>query len=227
MGISNQINVTQANAKYLQKAGDEMSGDLAIADNKKIILDDVDGFGFVLNDQVNLYGFGAGTTVVATVNHFAFVTGDGIDPAAATFGTVTCAYVTCSNNVLLGGVPADPLVRLKVQSFDPGVGIQINATDTSTGGTMLEIMDSEDNRWFVVGDQGNIGFFGKSPTAQQASGANLTNNVTSGGTTDTIADFTSLVVYATDAAVIRNDIFQLARKVKQINDALRLYGLLT
>lgn len=72
-----------------------------------------------------------------------------------------------------------------------------------------------------------IGFLGAGGSARQTSGANLTNNVTSGGTTDTIADFTSLTVYATDAAAIRNDIYQLARKLKQVNDALRLYGLLT
>jgi len=30
-----------------------------------------------------------------------------------------------------------------------------------------------------------------------------------------------LTVYANDAAAIRNDIYQLARKLKQVNDALR------
>lgn len=74
---------------------------------------------------------------------------------------------------------------------------------------------------------GNIGFFAKAPAAQQTSGADLTNNVTSGGTTDTIANYTDLSVYANDSAAIRNNIYQLARKVKQVNDALRLYGLLT
>jgi hypothetical protein len=80
---------------------------------------------------------------------------------------------------------------------------------------------------FVFSAVSNIcGFFGVS-AVQQVSGANLTNNVTVGGVNDTIADFTSLTVYATDAAAIRNDIYQLARKVKQINDGLRAYGLLT
>lgn len=72
-----------------------------------------------------------------------------------------------------------------------------------------------------------IGFLGASAVVRQASAADLTNNVTSGGTDDTIADFTDLTLYVNDAATIRNDIYQLARKVKQINDALRLYGLLT
>lgn len=70
-------------------------------------------------------------------------------------------------------------------------------------------------------------FFGATAVVKQTSGANLTNNVTSGGTTDQIDDFTSLTVYATDAAAIRNDIYQLAKKLKQINDGLRAYGLFT
>jgi hypothetical protein len=74
---------------------------------------------------------------------------------------------------------------------------------------------------------GNMGFFGIEPVAQQTSGANLTNNVTSGGTTDQIDNWTDLTTYATDAAAIRNAIYQLSRKLKQINDGLRSYGLFT
>jgi hypothetical protein len=72
-----------------------------------------------------------------------------------------------------------------------------------------------------------IGYFGSAPVAQQVSGADLTNNVTAGGTNDTIDDWTSLTVYATDGAAIRNAIYQLSRKLKQINDGLRLYGKFT
>lgn len=82
-------------------------------------------------------------------------------------------------------------------------------------------------RFETDGTNPMISFFGVSAAAQQASGANLTNNVTSGGTSDIIADFTDLTTYSNDAATIRNDIYQLARKLKQVNDALRLYGLLT
>jgi hypothetical protein len=97
----------------------------------------------------------------------------------------------------------------------------------------------------IYGDQvkipanstGQIGFFSTTPASQQSSAA-LTNNVSSGGTNDTIADFTVTVSNgtATTSALttdvnsrlssIRNDIYQLARKVGQINSALRLYGLL-
>jgi flagellar hook-associated protein 2 len=70
----------------------------------------------------------------------------------------------------------------------------------------------------------SAGFFNAAPAVQQTVGA-LTNSVTAGGTTGTVADFTSLTVYSTDAATIRNDIYQLARTANQITTALRNYGL--
>jgi len=93
--------------------------------------------------------------------------------------------------------------------------VDISGTDNFVGGTNFRVFST------------NIGFFGVAAVVQQVSGANLTNSVTVGGTDDTIANFTDLTVYANDAATIRNDIYQLARKLKQVNDALRLYGLLT
>ncbi len=72
-----------------------------------------------------------------------------------------------------------------------------------------------------------IGFLGASAVVRQTSGANLTNNVTSGGTDNTVDTWTDLTIYATDAAAIRNAVYQLARKLKQVNDSLRTYGLLT
>lgn len=74
---------------------------------------------------------------------------------------------------------------------------------------------------------GSLSVFGVSPPVQQTSGADLTNNVTSGGGSDTIANFTDLTTYSNDAAAIRNNFYQLARKLKQINDGLRLYGFFT
>ncbi len=72
-----------------------------------------------------------------------------------------------------------------------------------------------------------IGFFAATPAAKQTSGENLTNNITSGGVDGTLTNWTNLSTYSTDAAAIRNCCYQLGRKLKQVNDALRLYGLLT
>ena len=81
--------------------------------------------------------------------------------------------------------------------------------------------------WYQIDSGGNMGWFNHATAAQQTSGADLTNNVASGGSNDTIANYTDLITYANDAAAIRNDIYQLARKLKQINDGLRAYGLFT
>ena len=62
--------------------------------------------------------------------------------------------------------------------------------------------------------------------AAVAQGA-ITNSVTAGGVTGTIANFTDLTTYATDAATIRNDIYQLALGLSNVVTALRNYGLLT
>jgi hypothetical protein len=70
-----------------------------------------------------------------------------------------------------------------------------------------------------------IGFFNATPVVQPTDGATLTNSVTSGGTTDTIANYTDLTIYANDAAAIRNDIYQLSRKLKIVVDNMRLLGL--
>lgn len=69
-----------------------------------------------------------------------------------------------------------------------------------------------------------VGFFSATPVIRQVSGADLTNNVTIGGTTDTVDDIAVGGVVGTD---VRDALYQLARKNKQVNDALRLYGLLT
>lgn len=105
-------------------------------------------------------------------------------------------------------------------------GLRWEATVPS-GQTYLLFADGSGNESMRLGASSAIGFLGAAAVVRQTSGANLTNNVTSGGTNDTIADFTDLTTYSNSAAAIRNNIYQLARKLKQVNDALRTYGLLT
>ncbi len=70
-----------------------------------------------------------------------------------------------------------------------------------------------------------IGFFNATPVIQQTQGA-ITNSVTAGGSTGTIANFTDLTVYANDSAAIRNDIYQLALGLQGCIAGLRTLGLL-
>lgn len=98
----------------------------------------------------------------------------------------------------------------------------------SGGGTARAlVMGADATELMRFGSATTLSFFAQTAVVRQTSGANLTNNVTSGGTDDTIANFTDLTTYANDSAAIRNDIYQLARKLKQLNDGLRSYGLFT
>lgn len=74
---------------------------------------------------------------------------------------------------------------------------------------------------------GNIGFFNATPAAQQAGVENITNSVASGGVDGTIANYTDLSTYSNDATTIRNNIYQLARSLAQVKNAMRTYGLLS
>ena len=84
-------------------------------------------------------------------------------------------------------------------------------------------------------DAGNIGLFASAPVGQQVGGVALVNNVTVGGTTNQVDDFAVTVGVDTVNAAsqpdvnarltsIRNDIYQLARKVRLYGEALRTYG---
>ena len=70
-----------------------------------------------------------------------------------------------------------------------------------------------------------LSFFGAVAANQPNAGGSITNSITAGGTADTFVDYTDLSVYATDATAIRNNMYQLAAKVKKIDDALRLLGI--
>lgn len=70
-----------------------------------------------------------------------------------------------------------------------------------------------------------IGLFATAPVGQRLGGVTITNNITAGGTTNQLDNWTDLTTYATDAAAIRNACYQLGRKQKLIVDALRTIGL--
>lgn len=75
-----------------------------------------------------------------------------------------------------------------------------------------------------TGAAGALGLYTATPTAQGAVGTTLVNNVTAGGTTGTIADFSDLTLYSNSAATIRNNIYQLALKVATLEAKLKLLG---
>jgi hypothetical protein len=96
--------------------------------------------------------------------------------------------------------------------------VRINAKDVSTTYPIVRATQS--------GGAARLGFFG-AVTSQQTRGATLINNVTAGGTTDQVDTWTDLTTYATDAAAIRNAVYQVARAIRQHDVAMRAYGLMT
>jgi hypothetical protein len=140
----------------------------------------------------------------------------GIDYNPALTSVVGATHLAArftSGQIVIGSSTATASTRLDIRGI--------------SGGNALRIASDVNGLLFIVTNSGNIGFFGTSPVSQQVSGANLTNNVTAGGTNDQIDDITDLTSYGADSATIRNNIYQLSRKLKQVNDALRAYGLLT
>lgn len=118
--------------------------------------------------------------------------------------------ITGQGNMTFGSTSAN--VAVSIQSSNAtGAVINVGTTGTPTIN--------------IAGATALLGYFGTAAAAQQAVAA-LTNNITAGGTDDQLADYTDLTTYATDAAAIRNNLYQLGRKLDQVVDALRLYGLL-
>jgi len=141
--------------------------------------------------------------------------GNGGDGSAAQLaadgGTV---YVNGGNSGfnLGGGAAAGGSVNI-----DAGTGGEYNG-DVIIGATLARSV-------LLGGAATTIGFFGNAAVAQQNAGGTITNSITSGGTADTFVDYTDLTVYETDAATIRNNMYQMAAKLKKMDDALRLLGI--
>lgn len=102
-------------------------------------------------------------------------------------------------------------------SIDGGVG------DTHNGD--VYVGNAHTRRVALGGGTTVLGFFGAVGTAQPNAGGTITNSITSGGTADTFVDFTDLATYGNDAATIRNNMYQMAAKLKKMDDALRALGI--
>lgn len=132
-------------------------------------------------------------------------------------GTATNRAIFCSSTA--ASVFAGPIT------------IGSTSTPTATSLTFADawniVVNTATGTQIATSTTQKLGFWGKAPVVQQTFGATITNNVTAGGTANQLDNFTSLTVYATDAAAIRNDIYQLGQSLKTVVDALRLTGILS
>lgn len=69
--------------------------------------------------------------------------------------------------------------------------------------------------------------YGGTPVVIGPVGATLTNNVTVGGTTNVLADFSDLTIFANSAAAIRNNQYQTGLKLATIEAKLKLLEAIT
>lgn len=164
----------------------------------------------------------------------------GIDTSTASVSNVlTIAHILTTANSGANGIGTGIILSAADSSGSSGSFNQVAsikaslpvATHASRTGQMdLTVTDATATRTLITiganNSVGLLGFFGAAAVIQQVDGAGLTNNVTVGGTTNQIDDFVG-TLYATDAATIRNNFYQLSRKLKIVDDAIRLYGLLT
>lgn len=151
--------------------------------------------------------------------------------ATPTFASTNTITVTSGATVYIAAAPANGTNTTITNPYslwvDAGVCRFDGNLDFSASDTTNFVLGTTTGTKIGTSTSQKIGFYNATPVVQQTDGAALTNNVTSGGSTDVIANFTDLSTYANDAATIRNNMYQLARKLKIVDDALRTYGLLS
>lgn len=145
-------------------------------------------------------------------------------------GNITTTSSPRITDIAGGDQEQDDTLRLMVGAHSLGTQTMNVMTGAHTGGTqsvnVLSGTSSGGTQNLRLGSSTtNLGFLGKAPVAPQTQAA-ITNNVTVGGSTGVIANFTDLNTYATDAPIIQNDIYQLALALQGTIAALRAYGIL-
>jgi len=183
---------------------------------------------FVFTGFSNVWGDG----VKQTFNPDATNAGINVGAVASDPTALANADIWSSSNLFrgrTGGVTrdfvmatSDQILTAKTLSTDTF----FSADPTFNDGIDI-ILDSTTGTSFGTATTQKLSFYGVTPIVQVTLGADLTNSVTSGGTDNTIADYSTSSNYNVVRATIRDDIFQLARSVKIIQDGLRDYGLLS
>lgn len=245
MPLADIQSFSSGNGLFVKKSGDTMTGNLIISKASPSVLlsDTFLGVSAEFNQNYvqvtdayisSLFGTYGGTYIIladdgGTANSTIYADGTSIylyptiDINPTCLFSATTATIGPVGDIILGDSTLRTMYPQTDQKIDLGnsnnrfLNLYITniVADTTTG---IKLCTSTTQK---------LGVFNKTPAVQQTDGANLTNNVTSGGTNNTIANFTDLVTYANDAATIRDNIYQLARKVKIIGDALRTYGWLS
>lgn len=173
----------------------------------------------LFSNPLSYAGYGPGVTGTPTTQN---TTVRAATLAEANAGVLEDVYISPSTQAAAVAVDfASPPVL--------GFGSTTPRPVATTGITMSEganiIIGTATGTKIGTATSQKIGFYNATPVVRQTQGA-IVNSVTAGGTTGTIANYADLTTYATDAAAIRNDIYQLALGLQGCIAALRTYGLL-
>lgn len=157
---------------------------------------------------------------------------------SSTTGTITVGQSTDTNTINIGN---GATASTKTQTINVGnstasggitninIGAASNGTNTITigkfGGGLVNVILGGDDVQIGDSASSDVGFFGTTPQPK-TSVTDITNSVTSGGTANTLSNYTSLTTYSTDAAAIRGNFYQIGLKLNAIIDALQSYGLI-
>lgn len=176
----------------------------------------IDNAGNIQVDGAPLIGGGAGYDYELAFGDAAVITSE--DTIALLAGDLMTSYGSiAANDVPQAALIVQDAVSVTVWQY----------TLDATGHHLVGTNGPDVVQVGVVGGNDGLGFFSHAVAPQQTRGGTLTNNVTAGGTTNQVDNFTDLVVFANSAAAIRNDIYQLTRAVRMHDIALRAYGLET
>lgn len=182
-----------------------------------------DNVASINSSQMKMYVGNAAATLQLTVSSGGTTVAGNLQAAAGFFNVTSGGNIAASGALTLNSnaTPISMTAASTGQTINKSGGGSLTI-GTSTNDSFI-IRTNGTARTTVAGD-GKTGFFGATAVAQPTVGANV-NNVVASGTTGQFDDFTSLTVYASDAAAIHADIYQLARSVAQLTVAVRNLGL--
>lgn len=111
----------------------------------------------------------------------------------------------------------DEVLNRIQDNIEDALASLVAITATSAGSRIVQL-DTVD---FILGGVGKSGaFFGGAPVPRQILGGTIVNNIAAGGTLRQLDTFAG-GFYATDAATIRNDLYQLGEQVRRLSTGVR------
>lgn len=143
-------------------------------------------------------------------------------------GTITIGRSTAANIINIGsaGNNTANMQMVNIASGSGGSAVIIGSDAAHTGKTSIRAGTSSGGGVVLAQSGGRLGFFGLATPVTVQTVTDISNNVTSGGTSNTLTNYTNLTTYSSDASTIKGNFYQIGVKLNAIIDALQAYGLM-